>query len=194
MKQQLALLALALIPSAAMVVDDTFDSVRADFRSRVSALLGEQDLSTEELSSSIAAAAEATFGAHSDLMRGESEARLGRLPALSAVDLDSYEELASETLPPLPPEAQGEWLAMAWDPGRVAEWARVWVLARQLGPEELSRRVLLSSYCPDEVHRLGDAESPTLVVDSLGELFVVALEWTDRGVGRPVSVRWLRRK
>jgi hypothetical protein len=44
------------------------------------------------------------------------------------------------------------------------------------------------------LYRLGEGAPADLVVDSLGDLFVIRVEWTGDSVCRPVSLRWLKRR
>jgi hypothetical protein len=66
--------------------------------------------------------------------------------------------------------------------------------ARQLGPEGYGRLALLNVCCPDKVYRLGKGKFPDLVVDSLGDLFVIKVEMTELGVCKPTSVRWMKKE
>ena len=127
-------------------------------------------------------------------MRREAEARFAALAVFSGGDLGAWVERTSwDPVPPVPSELEGTWLLQRWDPQRIAAWARNMVLARELGVEEFGRRSLLSARCADELHQRGEGDRPDLVLDSLRDLFVVGVEWTERGVCRPVSVRWLAR-
>jgi hypothetical protein len=195
MKKPLGILALALGTTGAVVSQDTFESVQDGYRQRVVALLHEQAVPTAELEDRIGEIAGETFGAHPQLLRQEAGERLAALPVFPDDDLGAWEEHASwGPIPALPPEAERQWLLLGWDPRRMASWGSSMLLSRELGAEEFGRRALLSSYCPDELYRLGAADPPELVLDSLGDLFVIGLEWTDRGVCRPATLRWMKRR
>jgi hypothetical protein len=86
-------------------------------------------------------------------------------------------------------------LLLGWDPEKLAASTTSLFLATSIGTEAYSRRALLGRLCPDMVYRLGDGKFPDIVVDSLGDLFVVKVEMMpEAGVCKPVSVRWLKKK
>jgi hypothetical protein len=195
MKGTLGILVVGLVTSGALLGEDTFESVQDGFRRRVVELLHEQQVPTVELEERLGELAAETFGAHPQLLRREAEERFSALPVFPEDDLGAWEEHASwGPIPALPPEAERQWLLVGWDPRRIASWGSTMLLSRELDTEEFSRRAVLSSYCPDEVYRLGAGDPPDLVLDSLGDLFVIRVEWTDDGVCRPVSLRWLKRR
>ncbi len=81
-----------------------------------------------------------------------------------------------------------------WDPEKLATSTKVMILARKLGPERYGRLALLNTFCPDKVYRLGKGKFPDLVVESLGDLFLIKVEMTEVGVCKPSSVRWMKKK
>jgi hypothetical protein len=131
MKAPLGILSVALIMSGAHVSQDSFESVREGFRRKVVALLHEQEVPTAELEARLGALAVETFGAHPRLLRHETEERLAALPGFPGGDLSAWVERASlQELPALPPELERTWLVLAWDPARLAGWAKNLILSR----------------------------------------------------------------
>jgi hypothetical protein len=195
MKIHIALLATALVTSAAFAGKPTFESVQKEFQEKALSLLSEEDASVTDLQTKIAKFADETFGAHPDLMKQEAEQRFRSLPQFPAKNLSAYVEHKSWDQFPLPPLESGwVWLMFGWDPDKLADSAKKTILSRQLGPEGYGRLALLNVCCPDKVYRLGEGTFPDLVVDSLGDLFVIKVEMTDAGVCKPTSVKWMKKR
>jgi hypothetical protein len=190
-----AIIMTTLVTTASFAGEPTFDSVQNEFQQKALSLLAEEDASVTDLQTKIAKFADETFGAHPDLMRKETERRFKSLPQFPAKDLTAYVEHKSWDQFPLPPLESGwVWLMFGWDPEKLADSAKKTILSRQLGPEGYGRIALLNACCPDKVYRLGKGKFPDLVVDSLGDLFVIKVEMTEVGVCKPTSVRWLKKK
>jgi hypothetical protein len=195
MKLHIAIIATMLIASASLAGNPTFEFVQKQFQEKALSLLSEEDASVTDLQAKIAKFADETFGAHPNLMRKEAEQRFKSLPQYSTKDLIAYVEHKSWDQCPLPPLESGwVWLMFGWDPEKLADSAKKTILSSQLGPEGYGRLALLNVCCPDKVYRLGKGKFPDLVVDSLGDLFVIKVEMTDVGVCKPTSVRWMKKK
>jgi hypothetical protein len=196
MKKSIVLTALVLMTSVSSAAkkEITFESVRREFRQKVLSLVSAEDVSAMDLRTKIGKFAKETFGAHPGLVRNEAEKRFKALPQFRAVKLDSYTEHKSWNKLTLPGRENGWFLLLAgWDPEKLAGWGKAMVLSRHLGPEAYGRRALLNSCCPDKVYRHGKGKFPDLVVDSLGDLFVIKVEMTVFGVCRPVSLKWMKK-
>ncbi len=195
MKIRIAIIAATLIASASFAGKPTFESVQKEFQQKALSLLSKEETSVNDLQAKIAEFADETFGAHPDLMRKEAERQFKGLPQFPAKNLTSYVEHKSWDQFPLPPLESGwVWLMFGWDPEKLADSAKKTILARQLGPEGFGRLALLNACCPDKVYRLGGGKFPDLVLDSLGDLFVIKVEMTEVGVCKPTSVRWMKKK
>ncbi len=195
MKIHIAIIAAALVTSVAFAGDLTFEAVQKEFQQKALSLLSEKDASATDLQAKIAKFADETFGAHPDLMRKEAEQRFKSLPQFPTTNLAAYAEHKSWDQFPLPPLETGwVWLMFGWDPEKLADSAKKTILSRQLGPEGYGRLALLNACCPDKVYRLGKGKFPDLVVDSLGDLFVIKVEMTEVGVCKPISVEWMKKK
>jgi hypothetical protein len=183
-------------PSASLTGQPTFESVQKEFQQKAISLLSAQDVSVNDLQAKIAKFANETLGAHPELMRKETERRFAALSQYPATNLTAYIDHNSLNEFPSPPMEDGwMWLMFGWDPEKLAGSAKQAILARQLGPEErYGRLALLNACCPDKVYRLGKGKFADLVVDSLGDLFVIKVEMTDGGVCKPVSVKWMKSK
>ena len=195
MRIHFAIIMATLITTASFAGEPTFESVQNEFQQKALSLLAEEDASVTDLQTKIAKFADETFGAHPDLMRKEAERRFKSLPQFPSNDLTAYVEHKSWDQFPLPPLETGwVWLMFGWDPEKLADSAKKTILSRQLGPEGYGRLALLNVCCPDKVYRLGEGKFPDLVVDSLGDLFVIKVEMTEVGVCKPTSVRWMKNK
>ena len=195
MDKLVAIIAMILMASASFAAGPTFDSVQNEFQQKAVLLLSPEDVSDADFNIKIAKLAKETFGAHPDVMRKEVERRFKSLPQFHEMNLNAYVEHKSWDLRPLPPIETGlVWLLYGCDPEKLADWAKKTFRSRQLSVQEHGRLALLNACCPDKVYRLGKGEFPDLVVDSLGDLFVIEVELTEVGACRPVSVKWMRKK
>ena len=195
MKTPIVIIAATLAASAALAAETTFDSIQDEFRQKVISLLSEEDISVTDLQNKIADIASATFGSHPDLMKKKAANRYKSLPQFPAASLIDFVEHESSEQFPLPPGETGlAWVAFGWEPEKLAHAAKQAILSRTLTPEEFGRRAFVNACCPDKVFRLGEREYPDLVVDSLGDLFLIKVEMTEAGVCKPVSVKWIKKK
>jgi hypothetical protein len=184
-----------LVASASLAADATFESIHKEFQHKAISLLSDTNTSVADLQTRIAKFASETFGAHPDIMREEAERRFKTLPQFTNTHLTGYVEYkTSDEFPLPPPETGWVWLMFGWDPEKLADSAKKTILSRQVGVEGYGRLALLNACCPDKIYRLGDGKFPDLVVDSLGDLFVLKIQMTDVGVCKPVSVRWMKKK
>lgn len=195
MMKYTALLALMFMTSGSLAGDATFESIQKDFQRKTISLLSNTNISVADLQTTVAKFAGETFGAHPDIMRQETERRFKALPVFPDTNLSGYvEHKISDEFPLPPPETGWVWLMFGWDPEKLADSAKKTILSRQVGVEGYGRLALLNACCPDKTYRLGDGRYPDLVVDSLGDLFIVKIQMTDVGVCKPVSVRWMKKK
>ena len=195
MKKSISTLIAILVASPLFASEITFESVQKEFQQKVGSLASQEDLSVTDLQSKIAKFAEETLGSHPDVMRKETESRLKSLPHFPSTNMTDFVEHKSWDTSSLHSSEEGlMWLTFGWDPVKLAAAAKRMILAREIGPEGFGRLALLNAWCPDKVYRHGTGAVPDLVVDSLGDLFVVKVEMTEAGVCRPVSVRWLKRR
>ncbi len=195
MKKTILFIAAVLVSPASFAAEPTFTTVQNDFRQQALSLLSEKDLSNKDFTSQIAKFADETFGAHPDLMRQETEKRFKGLPQLPAGKLVGYAEHKSADLHPFPaPEIGWLWLLYGCDPEKLANWTKKLFLSRQLVAEQVGRHTLINRMIPDNVYRNDKSEFPDLVVDSLGDLFVIKIEFTEAGVCKPVSIKWMKKK
>ena len=195
MKIHTAIIAAMLIASVSLAGKPTFESVQQEFQEKALSLLSEEDSSFSDLQTKIAKFADETFGANPDLMRKEAERRFKGLSQFPTKNLTSYAEHKSWDQFPLPPLESGWiWLMFGWDPEKLADTAKQTILSRQLGAEGYGRLALLNACSPDKVYRLGEGKFPDLVVDSLGDLFVIKVEMTELGVCKPTSVKWMKKR
>jgi len=193
--RRFVILTAALLTSVSLAGEATFESVQDEFKQKALSLLSEEDASGTDFSAEIGKLANETFGAHPDLMRKEAEKRFKNLPQFPASSLTGHVEHKSWNQFPLPPVETGwVWLFYGWDPERLADMAKKTILSRQLTAEEHGRRALLNACCPDEVYRFGKGTFPRLIVDSLGDLFVIEVAMTEAGVCKPVSIKWMKKK
>jgi hypothetical protein len=188
-------LAIVLMGSASLADEVTFESLQQAFRKQVLSLVSQTNASAMELQSELAAFAQQTFGVHPGIMRKEAEKRFADLPVFPARKLESYDEHMMWDQFPLPSTETGlMWLMFGWDPERLADTGKKHLLARHLSTAELGRLAILNAYCPDRTYRMDKSKYPDLVVESLGDLFIVHVEMTNAGACKPVWVKWLKKK
>jgi len=196
-KTVIAIIIACLLTSAALADEPTFESVQEEFRQKAVSILSEsEEASPTDIAAKIAEISEianATFGAHPDLMKKEAANRFKNLPVFPASRLDDFvEHKSSKQFPILQSDAGLVWATLAWEPAQLAYIAKTSVLYRTLKIDHFGSRGLANSYCPDKIYRLGEGEYPDLVVDSLGDLFLVDVEMTEAGYCKPVSVKWMK--
>ena len=170
----------------------TFESLQSDFRKRVISLSSEKDLTDTGLLSKLESIAAETFGPHPGLIRQETERRFQHLPSFPIASLSSYAAHQTWEVPTTTEKSADSWMIQRWEPAYIAKMATTAMLTRQLGVAEYGRRNLLTHACPDKVYRLDTTQSlPDLIVDSLGDLFVVKVKMTEVGL-LPVSIAWMK--
>ena len=175
--------------------EPTFESVQEEFRQKVISLLSQKEVSAADLQNKIVEIAKATFGSHPEVMKKEAASRYKSLPQFPAASLTDFVEHKSWEQFPLPPAETGlAWVTFGWEPTKLADVVKKTILSRTLTPEEFGRRAFVNACCPDKVYRLGEGTYPNLVVDSLGDLFVIEVEMAEVGVCKPVSVKWMKKK
>jgi len=195
MKKTVVIIASALVASASFAGNPTFESVQTEFQQKVLSLVADKGTHISDLQSKLAAFANETFGAHPEIVRKETEKRFKNLPKFAAADFASY--VAHESLDqfPLPYNETGLlWLMFGSDPEKLAGGAKRIFLVNKLGVEGYARLSLLNACYPDKVYRQGKGKFANLVVESLGDLFVIKFETTEAGVYKPTSVRWMKKK
>lgn len=191
----IVLLAGLLMASASLAEDVTFESLQQAFQKQALSLVSQTNASAMDIQSELAKFAQDTFGAHPEVVRKEAEKRFADLPVFPAHKLKSYDEHMMWDQFPLPSAEIGwMWLMFAWDPERLADTAKKHLLARHLSTAEFGRLAMLNEFCPDRTYRMGKSKFPDLVVDSLGDLFVITVEMTEVGVCKPTSVRWMEKE
>ena len=188
-------LAVVFMASASLAEDVTFESLQQAFQQQALSLVSQTNASTMNLQSELAKFAQDTFGAHPEVMRKEAEQRFADLPVFPTEKLKSYDEHMMWDQFPLPSAETGwKWLMFGWDPERLADTGKKHLLARHLSTAEFGRLAMLNACCPDRTYRMGKGKYPDLVVESLGDLFIVHVEMTDVGACKPTSVRWMKKK
>ena len=68
------------------------------------------------------------------------------------------------------------------------------MLSREIGVQEFGRRAFLSAAAGERLYRTGSAAIPSLVVESLGERFVVEMATSENLGCRPARVTWFVRR
>ena len=196
MSRLLFVITICFLASTGFSDEPTFESLEDEFREKVESLLsGKEERAIADLQAKLASFAKETFGAHPDLIKRETESRFKTLPEFAPELIDEYEEHRFFDDMPLPsPESEEYWLIQSWDPPRLGYSTKNVILARELGVEKYGERALINSLCPDKFYRLGKADLPDLVVQSLGELFIIKIETTKLGPCRPASIKWMKKK
>jgi len=195
MEKVLVVIAMIFTTTTSFADEPTFAYVQSEFQRKAALLLSQNDISENDFNTRIVKLAAETFGAHRGVMRKEMERRFMILPQFHARNLTRFAEHKSLDLRSLPPMENSQiWLAYGCDPEALAEWVKKSFLARELKAQGIARRALLNTSCPDKVYWLGKGEIPNLIVESLGDLFVIEVEVRDSDVCRPLSVKWMKKK
>jgi hypothetical protein len=85
-------------------------------------------------------------------------------------------------------------LLFFWSPEKMADWVKQAFRFRHLDSSEIERLIVINAWCPDKLYRTGTNKNPNLVVESLGDIFIINLTLTEQGVFKLDSVKWMKRK
>ncbi|WP_320041724.1 hypothetical protein [uncultured Desulfobacter sp.] len=195
MKTLITIIACLLIASTACTKDVTFSLLQKEFQEKVITLVSETALSEGELLTKIEIFGQETFGKFPKVVKKEAQKRFNELPLFSESDLERYKVKATINQSTLSdPDSAQLWILIGWAPDKLAEWAKQTILARNLGPSEYGRFVVINRFHPDNTYRFGTDNFPKLVVESLDDIFIVELSLTEYGVFKPLSIQWMKKK
>ena len=186
----------ALVATAALArADDqpTMADLESRFADRIIALSASTNVPPHMMEQEILKAAVAVFSNHTEIVSQETDKRLAELPSFKPSDIPldaSGQEFDLSVLSV--PQLKEFLIAFGWQPKRVAQTAKVAALSRQMGVEHFGRRALLEAALPDKYYRLDDSKKPTIVIESLGDLFVVECRKHEWGVLMPEKMRWVK--
>ena len=193
MKRPIGVIVLALAVLSTTAADPTMEELRSRFRRGVIAIASDEGVSFDEVPRRLEELAEATFEKHADVLRREAQRLIDDLPEFGAGSLKEYTEVHDVIEHPLRNEPAGGMLfVVGWNPHLMAVSVMNLVLSRKLASADFGKRTLLSQFCPDKVYRLRGTQPQQLVVQSLSDLFIVEVAFTDAGVLDIVSVKWLK--
>jgi len=144
------------------------------------------------------------YGDHPRVLRARAEQLLGDLPTITPDAWAGYVvRHRLENIPKLieaefgtaddanEPRIEELFLASGWDPKRTALITANMLLARAVPPHQLGKRMLLSRFVPDRVHRVTRGGPTTLAVKSLDEYVLVEVRLSEAGIVVPVSAVWM---
>lgn len=189
-------LVLALMATAGFAwADDppTMADLETRFADQIIALSESTNVPSHMMQQEILKAAVSVFGEHTEILSRETDRRLTELPSFKPSDLTLGTTRQEFDLSFLSvPQLKEFLVAFGWQPKRVAQTAKAAVLSRQMAAEQFGRRTMLESVLPDRYYRLEESEKPTIVIESLGDLFVVECRKHEGGVLMPERMRWLK--
>ncbi len=165
------------------------------FADKIIALSDATDTPPHMMEHEILKAAASVFSNHTDVISQETEKRLADLPSFKTADIPSgttHQEFDLSALSV--PQLKEFLLVFGWQPKRVAQTAKAAALSRQMDVQQYGRRALLEAALPDKYSRLEGSNKPTLVIESLGDVFLVECRMHEWGVLMPNRMRWLRKK
>lgn len=182
-----------LVVASTQAKDVSFHDLQEKFQQSALSLLSETNAPIADIQTKVAQIANKTFGEHPDVMKKETERQLSALPSFPENTIATYVEYDA-----LPADSMvnddGTWIVFGWNPERIAATAVQMIRMRRIDSSEFGRLMLLQQCCPNKVYRLGNSKIPDLVVESLGDLFLIKIELTEQGIGKPLSVKWMTRK
>lgn len=197
MKIKITIIALLLITSVCCAQDVTFTSIQQEFQQKVLSLVPETDSSQEELNEKILIFGQETFGNHPKVVKKETMKRFKQLPVFPEASLKEYTAFATLSQS-LMTDSDSDLtrlsLLLGWTPEKMADWVKQTFLARHLELSKLSQRATLNNWYPDKTYRIETNAQPKLVLESLGDIFIIKLALTDQGVFKPISAQWMKRK
>ncbi len=193
MKRSLSFVIMALACLAQADDSPTMAELERRFEQKIVAIAKAETPPAGSMEEAIFQASISVFSNHTDIVSREADRRLAELPAFTREDIPTTATVRTFDLSELFVSDLKEFVnAFGWQPKRVAQTAKASVLTRQLGVEQFGRRVLLKAALPNRYYRLDDRENPTIVVESLGDIFVVECWKHERGIFVPRSLMWLQ--
>lgn len=190
------ILAIVATASLAWAGDSpTMADLESQFADKVIALSQATNVPPHMMEQEILKAAASVFSNHTDVVSQETEKRLAELPTFKASDIPSATASHEFDLSVVSvPQLKQFLIAFGWQPKRVAQTAKGAALSRHMGVEQFGRRALLEAALPDRYYRLEDSTKPIIVIESLGDLFIVECRKHEWGVLMPEKMRWLMKK
>ena len=173
----------------------TMADLESRFADKIVALSESTNVPPHLMEQEILKAAASVFSNHTDVISQETENRLSDLAACKASDLPSDTTQQEFDLSVLSvPQLKDFLIVFGWQPKRVAQTAKAAALSRQFGVQQYGRRALLEAALPDKYFRLEGSSKPTIVIESLGDFFLVECRRHEWGVLMPERMRWLKKK
>lgn len=197
MKIKTTIVALLLITLVCCAQDVTFTSIQQEFQQKVLSLVPETGSSQEELNEKILIFGQETFGNHPKVVKKETMRRFKQLPLFPETSLKEYTTFATlsqSLITSSDPDLTRALLLLGWAPEKMAYFVKDIFRARQLELSKFAQLITLNNWYPDKTYRIETNAQPNLVLESLGDIFIIKLALTDQGVFKPISARWMKRK
>lgn len=173
----------------------TMAALEAQFADKVVGLSQSNNMSSHMMEQEILNAAASVFSDHPNVIAQETEKRLAELSTYDRADLPSDASHQDFDLSVLSvPQIKKFLIVFGWQPKRVAQTAKAAVLSRQMDVQKYGCRALLEAALPDKYYRLAGTQKPTIVIESLGDFFLVECKKLEWGVLMPEKMRWFKKK
>jgi hypothetical protein len=202
MKATCSLLIILVLPMTVWADEEpvTVESLVARFEATLLdkiATMSGRDWEYNDTLTTIGAIAQDVYGKHPDAIRARGRELMKKLPPFDKDRLSRYKlKKQVDDLWATVQGAQGDFpkgvllAAKGWKPQvATSHFSIVVMTSEPIG--KFSHRTILTKFAPDKYFRLPDTDKPTVVVQSLNDLFIVELRQADSGVFIPGSAKWL---
>lgn len=198
-KTIVAALFVILLPICARADEPTFEDLKAQFQAEVIAMASDGDVNLVNIETRLMELARRVYGPHPDVLKQEALRLYDALPQFDAESLDGYlvVERADDIVFPVEggmDNIASYMLVIGWDPNRNGSYMKTLFLSRRMSTQDFGKRSMLTGLCPDRIYKFPDGEKKRIVVESLGEYFIIDASLSDAGVFMPQALTWMKRK
>lgn len=194
MKYYLLVLALLLTACSAKEESAEMKELQRQFELKVLALASDDDLPMYGVQERIAVEAANIFNHHPEVLTVEAQRRYESLDVYAKSQLSNYELRMDESGFAKDEDFQEYMGLLSWQPIKSAAFMRSMILARTLGPEQMAKKQMLSMAVPAKNFQLEGAEKPTIVMQSLNDVFVAEYQSSEFGGLVPNTIKWYQKK
>ena len=194
-------IAFLLTPIVVRAEKPSIMEIRSQFEQAVMDTLGKsyQEMDTSEVLSKLADIAEHVYSPHISTLNEEALRQSqglamyddGKLSRFSR-NMQVKEEHIHASINLYSDIVARPYLTEGWSPTETAKRVKQAVIVRSMSAEDVGRRTVLEKFIPDKYFRQNiEYEDLVIIIESLGELFILSLELSNKGIYVPKKLEWL---
>jgi hypothetical protein len=201
MKKQKIRIALLLccIAIGAAGTEITMEALTVAFNQELIKVARDDHIEINVIQDRIGQCAEATYGKHPELLRKEAETLLRALPEYDTSLLKNYKERyilkkdeLSSSMHSFKDKDRNLYLAVGWDPTRVALFSRQLLLGKALPVKQFAKMTMLSNLAKYKIYCFRKDNARMLLLEFLGDIFVCEYTLSKEGLLIPVELQWMQ--